>query len=239
MPFRGLRITLKEMSVQYRFTSTHLVSFIAGVVFLVVASVTMVWANGWEYDTDQGRFQQTVIVASEPTIKNASIYLNGKLVASESPWQRRGLSPGRYILRLEKQGYNSWQEIFDLQAGQTGYIHDSVDLVAAKPLITEHGGEFSPSAELFDAGLALEDDELLDNGKLVSRFTTPPLSAHRFLGGYLYQAGRELRLLFTVADQDYLLYSAPSDGVIELEIRSNYLLLKEGQTVKQLFPTEL
>ncbi len=53
------------------------------------------------------------------TPQGASVYLNDALQVSSTPLLVYNLEPGEYIVRLEKSGYQTWEETFNVTAGDT------------------------------------------------------------------------------------------------------------------------
>jgi len=224
----------KAMSLSSRISWGAVVGLLGAVVFLIVASATLVWANGLRYDTTKGSFTRTVIVASEAKIKNVNCYLNNQLIANRSPWQKRGLEPGRYTVRLEKDGFWPWEQVFDLSPGQAGYIESSVELIALNPLKEKYESDFTRtlSANL-DPGLAFVDNELLDRGQLVTRFSFTPSRVYRYGQGYLYQHNQELRIFFPAGSQDFPVYKATSSEILPLKLLEDtwQVILQEGDQI--------
>jgi len=225
------------MSQTSRMSLGALVSFLGAVVFLIVASSTLVWANGLRYDAKTGSFTQTVIVASEAKIKDVKCYVNNQLVANQSPWQKRGLKAGRYTVRLEKDGYWPWEEVFDLSPGQAGYIGSSAELIARQPLTEKYSVDFTRSlTSNFDEGITFENSELLDRGELVTRLSFTPSGIYRFANGYLYQHDQQLRIFFPAGSQDFPVYQATTGEVLPLKLSVStwQILLQERDQIFQV-----
>lgn len=225
------------MNLRTRIGLGGIISFLAGLVFLIVASSTLVWANGLRYDISSGSFTQTVIVASEAKIKEVDCYINNKLVATHSPWQKRGLKAGRYTVRLEKEGFWPWEETFDLSPGQAGYIESSAQLIARVPTIEPYTADFTRTlTDNYDLGVSTVENELIDNGQMVTRFSFQPSRIYRLGAGYLYQHDQELRIFFPSGSQDFPVYRATTSEVLPLRISSaNWqVILQEGDQIFQV-----
>lgn len=210
--------------------------------FFILSSIAVVWANGLKFNPETKRFEQTVVIALDSVrdYPGVQVYLNDELVATEVPFQLRGLVPGRYELLLEHQGYQPYFETFSLTAGEAKVIQD-YQPIASQPLVTPDPNRIVFSEPAFEAGLSVTPGgEFLDRTKLVSRFSGNPVLARRFNGGYVYQLGSELRLFLPHGPHDYLLYTLETSEVAKLNIRANAweIILQEGEIIKVIAVTE-
>ena len=220
---------------------------LVGVVFLIVSSLAVAWANGLVFDPARRSFQRSVIVSVEASLKEVEIFLNDKLVASEAPISFRGLRAGRHQIRIEKDGYHSWQESWQLEYGQVGLIAGSVRLIAKEPTVESSIGQLGPSVT-YDLGLEVgKTGELLDSGRFVTSFAVAPIGAHRFYDGYIYQIGSEIRLAWPKAALDFPIFGLAETGQLSpaplVVDESNWLIRLQAAdrvvTVHLLIPNEL
>jgi len=210
--------------------------------FFILSSIAVVWANGLRFNPDTKRFEQTVVVAveSETNYPNVQVFLNGELVATEVPFQLRGLLPAYYELLIEQTGYQPHFQAFNLAAGEVKVVRD-YRAIAVSPTVTVDAERVVFTEPAFEAGLKVTiDGELLDQGGLVTRFIDDPVLARRFNDGYIYQLGSELRLFLPDGPHDYLIYPLNSSAVARLNIRANAweVILQEGETVKVIALTK-
>ena len=215
---------------------------LAVAAFFILSSIAVVWANGLKFNPETKRFEQTVVVAvdSDRDYQDVQVYLNGEIVATEAPFQLRGLVPGRYELLLERPNFQPYYRVFSLAAGEAMVIKD-YQPIALKPLVTIDPDRIVFSEPAFEAGLRVTaDGELLDRTKLVSRFIGNPVLARRFNGGYIYQLGSELRLFLSDGPHDYLLYTLSSNDVAKLNIRAGAweIVLQEGEAISVVSVTK-
>lgn len=224
------------MSTRRRKMLSTMAGLLAVAAFFILSSIAVVWANGLKFNPETKRFEQTVVVALEGSrdYSDVQVYLNGEVVATEVPFQLRGLVPGRYELLLERSGYQPYFRVFTLGAGEAMVIED-YQPIAVSPRVTVDANRIVFSEPAFEAGLRVTTDgELVDRTKLVSRFIGNPLLARRFNDGYVYQLGNELRLFLPEGPHDYLLYTLASNDVAKLNIRAGAweVVVQEGETVK-------
>jgi len=202
--------------------------------FVILSAMALVWANGLQFNSHSWNFEKTVLVAIEGNLTGVTVKLNSETVAGQIPYRARNLPAGRYAISIEKDGFNSFQQTFWLDAGQVGLIKDPI-LIAKEPLITisTQPTDFS-STSAFDPGLSLSGGELQDRGIFVTRFSTTPSQVHRIVAGYLYQTGLELRIFFPAGNQDYLVYTVSQSELVKLQVYSStwQLTLSDGDITK-------
>lgn len=217
---------------------------LVGVVFVIISSLAVAWANGLVFDPTTNTFQPSVIVSVEADIKEARIYLNDKLVADSAPVSFRGLKAGRYQIRIEKTDYQTWQQSWQLSYGQVGQVGQDVRLIAKAPKIESTLGQLGPSVP-FDLGLELtKAGELLDQGKLVTSFALSPNQAHRFHNGYVYQLATEIRLAWPEAGFDSKVFDLGLADLAPLTVdegawQIRFQAVDRIVTIHLLFPNEL
>lgn len=86
--------------------------------FIVLAPILLLYAQGYIFD--QGwSFLETGGVYLESVRVDSQVYINGKLEGTTNFFQRdfflKNLKPGRYLVEVKKNGYNTWQEIFTVE----------------------------------------------------------------------------------------------------------------------------
>jgi hypothetical protein len=224
------------MSQRRRKTLSALAALLGVAAFFILSSIAVVWANGLRFNPETKRFEQTVVIAVESNkdLKDATVYLNGDIVATEIPVQLRGLLPGHYELLLQQEGFQPYFQVFNLEAGEAKVIRD-YQPIAATPKVTVAPDRIVFAESAFESGLQVTlDGELIDNGKLVTRFIDDPIMARRINGAYLYQLGNELRLFLPDGPHDYLIYTLAGTEVAKLNLRASAweVILQEGETTK-------
>jgi len=87
------------------------------IVFLVIAPLLLLYAAGFRYDFQKNKIVQVGIISLETKPRSASIYINDKLFKKKTPTVLNNLLPGRYSLKIIKNGYHSWQKTVNVQSG--------------------------------------------------------------------------------------------------------------------------
>ena len=95
--------------------------FVAAAVLFAVASYAVIlYAQGYKYSFPEARFLRTGAIALKANT-DAKVFVNDKLVGSTSfftdAFSVSGLLPNQYTIRLQQDGYSSWQKKTSVQEG--------------------------------------------------------------------------------------------------------------------------
>lgn len=92
-----------------------LVSFVAAAFILLLAIGAIFWARGFKVDLKNGKIERTglLVVASTPT--GAQVFLDDRLT-SATDTNIAFLEPKTYIMRIQKDGYTTWQKEIEIKA---------------------------------------------------------------------------------------------------------------------------
>jgi len=214
---------------------TAIITTFGVLIFIILTTFTLYWANGLKFDPTNRTFAQTSVVSVETELENIEILLNGKKVASEAPYQVRNLSPGRYELSVTKDGYHPYQRTFTLGAGEVGIAED-IDLIAIKPLVTdlpESARFISPTK--FSNRIVLQGGDLIDGTEFITRFSIVPVQVHRFSSFYLYQQGKNFHVFVPDTNQDFVVYSASAAKYVPINsIPNSYSFVVNENGKKKL-----
>jgi hypothetical protein len=79
-------------------------------IFLVVAPALVFYTAGYRWNPKKEKVERqgTMIVDSTP--QDAKIFINDKLQSKTTPLTMQNVTPGRYTIRIEKDGYSTWQK---------------------------------------------------------------------------------------------------------------------------------
>jgi hypothetical protein len=118
-----------------------------GLVFVFFLSVLLMLANGFLPDIKNGKvsFKKTgmIIVAARPL--DASIYINGKYKEKTTFYMLQNklnnLIPGSYVIRIEKNGYRTWEKTINVAPGLVSWANyvlmfaDKLDIKSVPELL--------------------------------------------------------------------------------------------------------
>ncbi len=106
------------MSLKYR--RILYISFF--IIFFIAAPLVILWAGGYHYDFTRHKIQKTggIFIESKPS--KAEVYLNNKKQDKKTTARLKNLLPNQYEVRIEKNGYQTWQKKLPVYPGQTTFI---------------------------------------------------------------------------------------------------------------------
>lgn len=93
-------------------------------VFIVAAPAIIVSTAGYRYNFVKGRLERTGVMFISTKPSNAKIFLNGKEEKSETPTRIRRLLPGKYEVRIEKEGYHPWVRTVEVRSRETSFLNN-------------------------------------------------------------------------------------------------------------------
>lgn len=89
------------------------------VFFLVAAPLSVLYTAGYRYNAKNGSLVRTGVISVTSTPRNAEIFLDGAFTDRTTPFLLKQILPGEYELRLERDGYHSWQGTVEVVSGAT------------------------------------------------------------------------------------------------------------------------
>ncbi len=92
-----------------RTIGSFLLKIFSILIFVAFAGTTLFFAYGYRIDIEERVFEKTSIIDVTNEINNASLYLDGEEVAESIPYQIKGILPGVYDLKLQKEGFLPWE----------------------------------------------------------------------------------------------------------------------------------
>ncbi|MBI2475223.1 PEGA domain-containing protein [Candidatus Uhrbacteria bacterium] len=110
-----------------------LLFFIFVAAFLISAPIVVLYTAGYRYQFGANKIVQTGIlnVASFP--KGASIFIDNKKQKENTPAVIDDVMPGKHIVRVQKDGYTSWQKTLEINSKQTTFADDIILFLEQAP----------------------------------------------------------------------------------------------------------
>lgn len=92
------------------------------VAFAVTAPMVVFYTAGYRWNPKKWTIERngTLIFDTDPT--GATILLNGERLASRTPLTRTDIAPGVYHVRLEKEGYISWEKTIEVRPERATFV---------------------------------------------------------------------------------------------------------------------
>lgn len=91
-------------------------------VFIIITPFVVLNARGYQLSFEEKTLFNTSGIYLKSTPKQASVYINNKLLKRQTPIIIRGLAPGRYLVKVELDGFHGW----------TKYLETEPEMVAKK-----------------------------------------------------------------------------------------------------------
>jgi len=102
--------------------------------FFVISPVVILYTAGFRYDVDQHQIKMTGVLSIDVKPRNALIWINNILVDKKIPIRLTNRAPGTYHLKIESQGYKTWEKDITISSNQTTYIRDITLFKDAQPV---------------------------------------------------------------------------------------------------------
>lgn len=88
--------------------------FILLFVFIIIAPVVILYAQGYRFDFEKKRLIQTGDFYFKSLPKKANIYINNKLTKEKTPGQIKNLLPKKYNVQITKEGFWAWKKELEI-----------------------------------------------------------------------------------------------------------------------------
>ena len=86
-------------------------------IFLTAGPILVLAARGYYFDFAARRLVRTGTITAKTDPRGAAVFLDGKNLG-DTPFVKRFVLPGEYLLEIAKPDYLSWKKIFTVEAGQ-------------------------------------------------------------------------------------------------------------------------
>jgi len=171
-------------------------------IFIVgLSSYIILFSFGLKVDWNNFRIIQTSILSVSTTPRGADIYLDGRDLGKNTPFNLRWIIPETYRLELKKEGYHSFNHQIDLDAGLVTEINN-LRLFRSQPLVKK-------IAEAEQIEMVSNSSGYLVDQKKVRFFSINPSKVRKI---YIYEKGIESFL----ANKDFTKAVINQDQVIDL-----------------------
>lgn len=211
-----------------------IISLVSWLVFtLIIATLAgylILIANGYKINYKTLTVAKTGMIYLKSQPEEAKIYLDGQLVSQQTPWRQGDLLPGRYEIKISKDGFVDWEKSLLVEEGKTE-AWEAVKLFLQHPQVLEVKEEESQAlsqlVEQWPAkGLVIKNgSEIWFNDVYITRFSQDikNLSWHT-----------DLKHIFLQINKKILVMEADGNNIIELvnldsEQTSQFVVINEGK----------
>ena len=159
----------------------HVLRVVAILTFFVIAPFLVLYAFGYRFTLEERGFQQVGLMVVETDPRSATVFLKGEEVATRTPYRATSLTPGDYAIRVEREGYHSWEKSLFVESTLATWVSNIV-------LFLEQG-EQTPLLEGNVTHAASTDTGVI--GMLVETSTEEDATTRAVY--FLYPTSKELR----------------------------------------------
>jgi len=93
-------------------------------LFLIVSPILILFSLGYKYNWQKNTLEKTGVFFIKSFPKDAEIFINDEKYKKETPTQITRLLPKNYNVRIQKEGYRSWQKNLEIYPQMTTFIED-------------------------------------------------------------------------------------------------------------------
>lgn len=116
--------------------------------FFVTAPLVVLYTAGYRYNFGTGQIVQTGVLSVSSTPRSATILLDDDPLRATTPALLKNVLPGDHRVRVEKDGYSSWEKTLAVQSRSTTFADDVVLFLVTEPALVR---ETSLAAMRFNA----------------------------------------------------------------------------------------
>lgn len=127
-----------------------MVFFLFAAGFLVSAPIVVLYTAGYRYHFGSGKIVQTGLMSVSSIPRGADIVMDGVLMSEKTPAAIDNIIPGMHEVRIEKNGYTTWQKTLDVYSKQTTFAREVVLFLDAESERLDGVSLGSPIAAIYD-----------------------------------------------------------------------------------------
>ncbi|MBI2436250.1 MAG: PEGA domain-containing protein [Candidatus Magasanikbacteria bacterium] len=101
--------------------------------FFLIAPIIILYTAGFGYDITHNRITHTGVLSIDAHPKDARVYLNEIYSNKDLPLRLSNRPPGVYHLKIEKEGFLTWEKDITISNNQTTYIKDVILVKSPNP----------------------------------------------------------------------------------------------------------
>jgi len=207
------------------------------ILIAVVGTYLILVANGYIFNLEARKIEQTGMIYLKSDPRNVDIYLNGVLKTTKTPAKLAELLKGGYEVSISKDGYHEWFKFYLVEKGLVNADGDII-LFLENPEIVPATEEETKNFESYPQKLAGNNIEIRNDNEiwikalnqneddtLVTRLSDKIKNAVYYSDKkhIIYQVKNELRIVDLDGTNNIKLVSLSS------EEKSNFLVDENGQ----------
>ncbi len=220
--------------------------------FAAFAGTTLFFAYGYRFDVEERILEKTSIIDVINEVSDVSLFLNGREVVQNIPYQIKGVLPGLHDLKLQKKGFLTWERTVKVEEDIVTIVVDALPVPADLDLFYKEVLKLNTDDEIFFGddfilSYASGDNDvrlinLFDNGKILEEIISlyqedfeivDVYAKEKFLitfGDPYSEYKAVLYAYVSFAEKEFDLFALPEEAErIRVDGRNNYVFfLREG-----------
>ncbi len=125
------------MAIDMKRRTRHILFLCFLSAFVIAAPLVVLYTAGYRYSFAARRVVQTGILSLGSVPKGAMISIDDEPLRPTTPSVVKNVLPGEHLVRVEKDGYSSWQKRLSVASRETTFADDVVLFLTDTPTIVE------------------------------------------------------------------------------------------------------
>lgn len=109
------------------------------VLFLITASLLVLYSTGYRYDWQNHKIFKTGALSISTLPKNSNVYLDQMLIATKTPTMIKNLKPKKYELLVAKDEYWPWTKSITIMPARATFFGNITLIKKDSPFLIEQG----------------------------------------------------------------------------------------------------
>lgn len=186
-------------------------------LFSLTAALALIWAQGYRINWQTFQIQKTGLIIIHSSPEQVDVFINDQLVASKTPIRLAYQLPGTYEIELNKRSYQRWQKVIRVDEGQAASIDQAILYLEKPALQTTTQADLTLLRQIEpNNDITFSEGELWYKNQLVSRFSTPIISAKLTpdKAHIIYQRDRAIHIIELNGSNDTVIVTIQSSGKV-------------------------
>lgn len=110
--------------INFKLRRGHRVGIMISLIttFFVISPILLLYTSGYRYDFNAKKIKKTGSISIDIEPKDAQVYINDIRIKQSMPIRLNNRAHGTYKIRIEKEGFKTWEQSMILESNQTVYV---------------------------------------------------------------------------------------------------------------------
>ena len=133
----------------------HLIFFLFLLAFFVAAPMLILYTAGFRYHPETNQILKTGILNVTSFPKNATLFVDGEKQDDRTPAVIDNIFAGSHSLRLEKDGYTTWNKNLTVKSRESTFVDDAILFLLEETEFLKERKGFAASASPTESTIAV------------------------------------------------------------------------------------